>query len=97
MCNDDDGERYDSGVLVRDEVVVKQKPGYVVVQVAEETLRAIQRVRKADAEVEVPDAIVNNQQALDACEAIDNLAAASQEAWELIFRDLGDALEARGE
>ena len=40
MCNDD-GERYDAGVLVRDEVVVKQKPGHVVVQLSEEALKAL--------------------------------------------------------
>jgi len=42
MCNDD-GERYDAGVLVRDEVVVKQKPGHVVVQLSEESLRSLRQ------------------------------------------------------
>lgn len=83
--------------IARDEIIVKQKPGYVVVQVAEETLRAIRHMRRCDEAVDIPDSIVDGKQAIDACEAIDNLAAASEEAWELIFRDLGDALSAGGE
>jgi len=96
-CDEDTDDEENRWPIARDEIIVKQKPGYVVVQVAEETLRAIRRVRQADEAVDIPDAIVDDKQALDACEDIDKLAAASEEAWELIFRYLGDALEARGE
>jgi hypothetical protein len=93
MMDDEENRR----PISRNEIVVKQKPGYVVVQLAEETLRAIRSMRRCDAAVDIPDTIVDGQQALNACEAIDNLAAASEEAWELIFRDLGDVLEAGGD
>jgi hypothetical protein len=40
-CNDDDADEHRP--LVRDEVVVKLKPGYVVVQVSEESLRVLRQ------------------------------------------------------